>query len=399
MMETFYYMRLRKAPYTEFRRVSTSLDDYVSVDSPLVFLVNNIPMMDMELKENDLISFMNPMCPQCRSRNVVRNGTCLRTMENGTVFRVQRYICRDCRYSFVARPPNYGYGKHYPDDVREKSVRTRVKTSLRKASDLFRILGNVIISHETIRKYVPPPLPGMMESSGYFVYDEQYAHIDGIEKYRALLKDAETGNFVEEILDDLTEGTLVGFFIKALSRFAIPKEIFVTTDGYHYESVLEKVSLNLGIRIGRQRCLFHIEKDLAHRIREAGKEKELDMAKRLIKYMFFQNETNLKKLGKNSDPVRKLTEGRSEKEIVGIMLDKIRSLYGEDRIMAGFLAFVKKHRNEVFLYLENHEVEKTSDKAEQHFSIQSWLLKHRFKTKEGLIRTSFWYHRYLSTGS
>ena len=113
-MQIFYYMRLRKAPYTEFRRVSTSLDDYASVDSSPVFLVNNIPMMDMELRENDLISFMNPMCPQCRSKNVVRNGT---------VFRVQRYICRDYSYSFVARPPNYGYGKHYPDQVREKSVK------------------------------------------------------------------------------------------------------------------------------------------------------------------------------------------------------------------------------------------------------------------------------------
>ena len=105
IMQVFHHMRLRKAPFTEFRRVSTSLDDYSSVDSPPVFLINNIPM-DVELKENDLISFLSPMSPQCRSRNVVKNGTCLRTMENGTVFRVQRYICRDCRYSFVARPPN-----------------------------------------------------------------------------------------------------------------------------------------------------------------------------------------------------------------------------------------------------------------------------------------------------
>ena len=87
MSSSLHDMRLRKAPYTEFRRVSTSLDDYASVDSSPVFLINNIPMMDMELKENDLVCFMNPMCPQCRSRNVVRNGTCLRTMENGTVFR------------------------------------------------------------------------------------------------------------------------------------------------------------------------------------------------------------------------------------------------------------------------------------------------------------------------
>ena len=392
-------MRLRKAPYTEFRRVSTSLDDYASVDSSPVFLVNNIPMMDMELKENDLISFMNPICPHCGSRNVVKNGTCIRTMENGTVFRVQRYICRDCRYSFVARPPNYGYGKHFPDDVREKSIRTRVKTSLRKASSLFRILGNIMISHETVRKYVPPPQNTVMESSGYFVYDEQYAHIDGIEKYRALLKDAKTGNFVEEILDDLREETLNGFFMRALSRFIMPKEIFITTYGYHYESALEKVSAGLNVRIRRQRCLFHIEKDMAHRIRDAHKEMDLDMPKHMIKYMFFQNEKNLRNLGKNSEPVRKLTEGRSQREIVEIMLDKIRSLYGDDRIISGFLSFVRKHRKEVFLYLENPEVEKTSDLAEQHFSIQSWLLKHRFKTKQGLLNTSYWYHRYLSTRS
>ena len=392
-------MRLRKAPYTEFRRVSTSLDDYASVDSSPVFLVNNIPVMDMELKENDLISSMNPICPHCGSRNVVKNGTCIRTMENGTVFRVQRYICRDCRYSFVARPPNYGYGKHFPDDVREKSIRTRVKTSLRKASSLFRILGNIMISHETVRKYVPPPQNTVMESSGYFVYDEQYAHIDGIEKYRALLKDAKTGNFVEEILDDLREETLNGFFMRALSRFIMPKEIFITTDGYHYESALEKVSAGLNVRIRRQRCLFHIEKDMAHRIRDAHKEMDLDMPKHMIKYMFFQNEKNLRNLGKNSEPVRKLTEGRPEREIVEIMLDKIRSLYGDDRIISGFLSFVRKHRKEVFLYLENPEVEKTSDLAEQHFSIQSWLLKHRFKTKQGLLNTSYWYHRYLSTRS
>ena len=69
------------------------------------------------------------------------------SQNHGEWHSVQRHISRDCRYSFVACPPNYGYGKHYPDDVREKGVRTRVKTSLRKAADLFRIIGNVIISH------------------------------------------------------------------------------------------------------------------------------------------------------------------------------------------------------------------------------------------------------------
>ena len=164
---------------------------------------------------------------------------------------------------------------------------------------------------------------------------------------------------------------------------------------YHYESILEEVSVRMNTKIRRQRCLFHMEKDLAHKISIAKMEDHLGMAKRMIRYMFFQNETNLKKLGKNMDAVEKISEGMNEKEIVKIMLEKINSLYGDDRIIA---SFVMKHRKEVFLYLEDPKVEKTSDKAEQHFSIQSWLLKHRFRTKEGLIRTSYWYHRYLSTG-
>jgi hypothetical protein len=134
-----------------------------------------------------------------------------------------------------------------------------------------------------------------------------------------------------------------------------------------------------------------MEKDIAHKIHEVGMENELDTAKRMIKYMFFQNEKNLERLGKNSDAVRRLTEGKGEREIVVIMLEKIESLYCENKIMNDLITFVREHKKEVFLYLENPKVEKTSDLAEQHFSIQSWLFKHRFKTKDGLLRTSYWY--------
>ncbi|MEM0136023.1 MAG: hypothetical protein QXU18_12495, partial [Thermoplasmatales archaeon] len=121
-----------------------------------------------------------------------------------------------------------------------------------------------------------------------------------------------------------------------------------TTDGYHYESVLKEVSSCLNVRISRQRCLFHMEKDLAHRIRDARKESELDGAKNIIRYMFFHNETNLKKLGKSRDAILNLTRGNDEKEIVDLVMDKIRSPCGDDRLISDHLRFVKKHRNEVF---------------------------------------------------
>ena len=57
-------MPLRKAPYTEFRRVSTSPGNFSFIDSSPVFMLNSAPPMNLELKENDLISFMNPICPQ-----------------------------------------------------------------------------------------------------------------------------------------------------------------------------------------------------------------------------------------------------------------------------------------------------------------------------------------------
>jgi len=94
----------------------------------------------------------------------------------------------------------------------------------------------------------------------------------------------------------------------------------------------------------------------------------------------------------------KLTEGRNESEKVDLIMEIMESMYGEYAEIRKFLDFVKKYRKEVFLYLKNPEVEKTSDRAEQHFSIQSWLFKNRFKTKDGLLSTSYWYHRCLSTG-
>ena len=56
------------------------------------------------------------------------------------------------------------------------------------------------------------------------------------------------------------------------------------------------------------------------------------MAKRLIKFMFFQNETNLERLWRNSESMRELIKGKDEREIVKIVLYKLNSLYGEDSI-------------------------------------------------------------------
>ena len=199
--------------------------------------------------------------------------------------------------------------------------------------------------------------------------------------------------FIEDVIHDLSEEKLERFLINALSYFHIPSTVTITTDGYRYEYVLKETSRNLGIRIKRQRCLFHIEKDLAHKIREAHMEEELGLPKRLIKYMFFQTAENLRNIAKYPS-IAEGIEGKSESETIQYIIGILDRYYGDNPIISKFLSSLEENRAEVFLYLKDSNVEKTTGIAERHFSAMSWLLKHRFKTKEGLLRMSYWHHYY-----
>ena len=272
-------MKIHRYAFLKKRIITTNLDDFTG-DAP------SSPNVEM-----DLLFYRDPLCPLCPlclSSNISKNGTFVRTLESGQFILIQKYICNDCGHSFDARPPNYGYGNHFSDETKEKSVKGRVKTSLRNVKSFFLDLLDLSISHETVRKNVPDIPHRKLYSSGYFVYDEQYSHIQGEERFRTLLKDSKTSMFIEDILDDLSEEKMERFLINALSHFLVPSTITISTDGYRYEDVLKETSRKLGIRIKRQRYLFHIEKDLDHKIREAHMEDELDLPKRLIKYMFFQ---------------------------------------------------------------------------------------------------------------
>ncbi len=387
-------MKIHRYTFIKKRIITTDLDDFTG-EAPSTPKDVNVPDVSFTPKEEmDLLFYKDPLCPLCLSSNVSKNGTFVRTLDTGQSILVQKYICNDCGNSFDARPPNYGYGNHFSDDTKRKTVKGRVKTSLRNVKSFFLDLLDVRISHETVRNSVPDVPREKYESRGYFVYDEQYSHIDGTERYRALLKDSKTGKFVEEVIDDLSEERIGQFLINSISQFHTPNTITITTDGYRYENVLREVSRRLEIRIRRQRCLFHIEKDLAHKIRADHMEEELDLPKKLIKFMLFQTPENLKKIGDYSLSIEENTEGKSEAETIQYVLGILNRYYGDDKIISKFLSFVEENGEEVFLYLKDRDVEKTTGIAERHFSVMSWLLKHRFKTKEGLLKTSYWHHYY-----
>ncbi len=68
-----------------------------------------------------------------------------------------------------------------------------MRTSLRNVKSFFLDFLNMRIFQETVRNNLPSIPHEKYESSGYFVYDEQYSYIQGVEHYRVLLKDSKTG--------------------------------------------------------------------------------------------------------------------------------------------------------------------------------------------------------------
>ena len=195
-------MRIHRIPGIKRVVITTTLDDFTGEFSSSTLKIHEQHTGIRFMADGTpLLHYSYPVCPRCLSRNVSKNGTYRRTIQGNNV-RIQRYICNDCSYSFEARPPGYGYGKHIPDHVKKKTMKSRVLSSLRKAVRMCQIFLGFKTSHETVRSSVPDiPESVRVKSSGYFSYDEQYVYVNGIKKYRFLLKDQITGSFYEDIMD------------------------------------------------------------------------------------------------------------------------------------------------------------------------------------------------------
>ena len=72
------------------------------------------------------------------------------------------------------------------------------------------------------------------------------------------------------------------------------------------------------------------------------------MAKKLIKFIFFQDENNIERNRSNYESIWKPIKGKNEMEIVNIILYKIKRPCVEDLIIKWILTFVRKHREKAY---------------------------------------------------
>ncbi|MEM0134714.1 MAG: hypothetical protein QXU18_05720 [Thermoplasmatales archaeon] len=72
--------------------------------------------------------------------------------------------------SIRVNPSVRRYVKYKSDDLRNKAVSARLKSSIRKTANIRIIFPGVSVSHEKVMNSVPetPKERGGMESSGYF---------------------------------------------------------------------------------------------------------------------------------------------------------------------------------------------------------------------------------------
>ena len=86
-------MRLRKAPFTEFKRISTTLDDFSPLGTSPIFMINNIPMMDLELRNSLPHSLMRYYDPSYCVKYVCRfSQGCFHPCADALLFHIIRIM-------------------------------------------------------------------------------------------------------------------------------------------------------------------------------------------------------------------------------------------------------------------------------------------------------------------
>ena len=147
------------------------------------------------IDENGILNCINPVCPDCKSNNVVKGSLYSKKVfsedfDGSIVMRM--YKCKKCNRTFIPDlKDQYGHKAHFSNSLKEKAweVKELNWSSLRDIVEYFKIFCGIDMSHETVRKWliviggneIDYELPKL---SGYYGYDAQWVKINKKWKYR-----------------------------------------------------------------------------------------------------------------------------------------------------------------------------------------------------------------------
>jgi len=230
----------------------------------------------LSITDDGRVSYREPKCPECSSKEYDRNGTQRRQLQCFfvvvLVLRLQKYLCKACGKAYKVElehiVPRYG---HYTRDVRGLAIGYTGgrALSLGESVELTSQISGVHPSRETVRlwkldagKRIKREMSDReREWSGIYSYDEQYVKIGGERKYRCLVYDVGLKEPVGEmVVSDLKKKTLKGFLRRAMK--GKPVLTFVTDGVEQYPELLKELFPEASHQICVIHTMYIVKKDL-----------------------------------------------------------------------------------------------------------------------------------------
>lgn len=142
------------------------------------------------LDENNIFSYVNPICPVCGAHKIIKKGTITKNKQNINAKNVEKN-------SKIYNNPLIGKNKQFLQEIMDKipEIMKIECQSLRKISKYFEIFFEIRVSHQTIKNWSNKNHKETInneefEYSGYYSYDEQFLRLNEVRHYRLTLFDA-----------------------------------------------------------------------------------------------------------------------------------------------------------------------------------------------------------------
>lgn len=215
----------------------------------------------------------NVRCPECKSRNVVKNGTFnrklifLRIGEQNCI--VQKYKCNDCGkiiYTDLSSIVNGNSNITLPVIEHIEYLYSIFSGSLHRIQDSLKKEHNIEISHQSIENIILGSNYEVnhenMTYSGYYLFDSLWVKQNGRWKYLLALFDLKLNTIVsKELVDSETIENVYSFLNRSLANQE--KKCIITDLKPEYRVAIDR------LKIKQQFCKFHIKQLINREIKKS----------------------------------------------------------------------------------------------------------------------------------
>lgn len=248
---------------------------------------------NLELLDNNHFEYVNPTCPNCDSKKVIKQEFRERQViiddPQPLKLYLRRYQCKKCGKKFTTTiesiiKPHHKYSNNFRDKL-DVLIKTGYRSLRNSSSDFYNFFG-VSPSHQTIQNWLQQPTKNTLNNiitdySGYYCYDEQYIKIKGIWHYRLTLFDHKLNLPVtERITSDKEYKTIKQFLIESTKNKRL---ISITTDHLReYKTIIDQMGAK------HQLCLFHLYKMINNKIYGPQKSKKISKHNKKLLDKYFK---------------------------------------------------------------------------------------------------------------